>query len=48
LRAGLAVLRALGDLEVTAGLMGIDREGALLVETEQGMERIVGGSIAAA
>jgi biotin-(acetyl-CoA carboxylase) ligase len=81
LRVGLAVMRALGDLEVAAGLkwpndvvasdrrlggircearwsqrrvawvavgVGLDREGALLVETEQGVERIVGGSVAAA
>jgi BirA family biotin operon repressor/biotin-[acetyl-CoA-carboxylase] ligase len=33
---------------VVGTAMGIDREGALLVETEQGVERIVGGSVAAA
>lgn len=33
---------------VVGTAVGIDREGALLVETEQGVERIVGGGIAAA
>jgi BirA family biotin operon repressor/biotin-[acetyl-CoA-carboxylase] ligase len=33
---------------VVGTAMGIDREGALLVETEQGVERIIGGSVAAA
>ncbi len=33
---------------VVGTAIGIDHEGALLVETEQGVERIVGGSVAAA
>jgi BirA family biotin operon repressor/biotin-[acetyl-CoA-carboxylase] ligase len=33
---------------VVGTAMGIDREGALLVETEQGVQRILGGGIAAA
>ena len=58
-RVGLAVMRALGHLEVAAApsrrlsepnvgiAMDLDGEGALLVETEQGVERIAGGGVAA-